>query len=70
MAAIKHEAKILISVSFESDEVKSVYDDCSQISEWLGLLYSSFSLSFSDPLFMKSLPPYIASFESSSPSTY
>ena len=28
-----------------------------------------FSLSFFPPLFMKSLPPYIASFESSSPST-
>ena len=40
---IKHQTRILISVSFQSKEVKSVYDDCSQISKWFRLLYSSFS---------------------------
>ena len=67
--AIKHKARLLISVEFQSEEVKSVYDDCSQISEWFRLLYCSFSLSSLNPPFMKSLPHYIASFESSSPST-
>ena len=46
-----------------------MYNDCSKVSEQLGLLYCSFSLSFSNPHFMESLLPYIALFESSSPST-
>ena len=49
--AIKHKARILISVGSQSEEVKSVYDDCSQISEWFKLLYYSFSLSSFDPPF-------------------
>ena len=39
---IKHQTRILISVSFQSKEVKSVYDDCSQISKWFILLYCFF----------------------------
>ena len=67
--ATKHKARIFISMSLQSEEVESVYDDCSKVLEQFGLLYCSFSLSSFDPPFVESLPPYIALFESSSPFT-
>ena len=66
----KHKVRIFISMGLQFKEVESVYDDCSKVSEQFGLLYCSFSLSFSNPHFVESLLPYIALFESSSPSTY
>ena len=39
---IKDKARILISVNFQSEEVKSMNDDCSQISKWFILLYCFF----------------------------
>ena len=56
-------------MGLKSEEVEFVYDDCSKIPKQFGLLYCSFSLSSFDPPFVESLPPYIALFESSSPST-
>ena len=44
--AIKHKPRMLISMNFQSEEVKSIYDDHSRISEWSKLL-SSFFLSLS-----------------------
>ena len=65
----KHKARIFILMGLQSEEVEFVYDDCSKIQKQFGLLYCSFSLSSFDPTFVGSLPPYIALFESSSPST-
>ena len=49
-------------MGLQSEEVECVYDDCSKVSEQFGLLYCSFSLSFSNPHFVESLLPYIALF--------
>ena len=46
---IRYKQDVLISIDFQSEEVKSMYIDHSRISEWFRLL-SSFSLSFSIPL--------------------
>ena len=50
--ATKHKARMFISMSLSSEEVECVHDDCSKVSEQFGLLCSSLSLSFFDPLFM------------------
>ena len=59
--AIKHKPRMLISINFQSEEVKSVYDNYSKILEWFRLLYYFFSL-LSDPLLMEGLSQYIAFF--------
>ena len=60
--ATKHKARIFISMSLQSEEIESMYDDFSKVSEHFGLLYCSFPLSSFDPLFVESLSPYITLF--------
>jgi len=62
--AFKHELRMLISINFQSEEIKSGYNDHSRISEWFRLLFYLFSL-FCDPLFIEGLSHYIAALRSS-----
>ena len=56
---IKHKPRMLISINFQFEEVKSVYDGYSPISEWFRLLYCSFSSLFRSPFHGESSTLYI-----------